>query len=107
MISKILVPTDFSDYANSACSVAIKLAKKTRAEVHFFHMDKLPEEWINQEVVDPSIAAHVSEVNRKLDGYVDDARHLEPAPRVDPGGHVEVEIPAPRPDPGDPDRPVG
>jgi len=75
MMKNILVPTDFSDYANNACLVAINLAKKTMAEVHFFHMEKLPEEWVSQEVVDPAIAKHIDEINRKLDDLVTKARH--------------------------------
>ncbi len=39
-MKNILVPTDFSKYADQAYSVAINLAKKTMAEVHFFHMEK-------------------------------------------------------------------
>lgn len=74
-MKKILVPTDFSEYANHACSVAIDLAKKSRGEVHFFHMEELPDEWIDQEVVDPAISRHLDDINRKLDSWVDDARH--------------------------------
>ena len=45
LIKKILVPTDFSAPANYAADLAIKIAPKLSAEVHFYHRILLPDEW--------------------------------------------------------------
>ncbi|HNP94051.1 MAG TPA: universal stress protein [Cyclobacteriaceae bacterium] len=37
-MKKILVPTDFSDCANAAVTVALDIAKKAQAEIYFLHM---------------------------------------------------------------------
>lgn len=42
---KILVPTDFSMYADHALLAAIEIAKKTSAEIHVYHSAALPEDW--------------------------------------------------------------
>lgn len=42
MISKILIPTDFSEVANNALQYAIHLAKKVNAELHVFHIKNIP-----------------------------------------------------------------
>lgn len=43
-MKKILVPTDFSDCANAAASIAMDLAKKSHAEIYFLHMhETVPE----------------------------------------------------------------
>lgn len=47
MITRILVPTDFSEVANNALQYAIGLAKKTDAVVHLIHIKNFP-------VMDPS-----------------------------------------------------
>ena len=52
MISKILVPTDFSDVANNALHFALKFAEKAKATVHILHVTHIP-------VVDASFPAEV------------------------------------------------
>ncbi|MCF8429011.1 MAG: universal stress protein [Bacteroidia bacterium] len=42
MISKILIPTDFSEVANNALQYAIQLAKKTNAEIHVLYVKNIP-----------------------------------------------------------------
>lgn len=42
MITKILIPTDFSDVANNALQYAILLANKTGAEIHLLHVKNIP-----------------------------------------------------------------
>ncbi|MFA9214988.1 MAG: universal stress protein [Candidatus Methylacidiphilales bacterium] len=42
MISKILIPTDFSEVANNALQYAIHLAQKVNAELHVFHIKNIP-----------------------------------------------------------------
>jgi len=42
MISKILIPTDFSDVANNALQYAIELAKKNQAEIHVLYVKNIP-----------------------------------------------------------------
>jgi len=39
MISKILIPTDFSSVANNALDYAIHLAQKTNASLHLLHVN--------------------------------------------------------------------
>jgi nucleotide-binding universal stress UspA family protein len=42
MISKILIPTDFSSVANNALQYAIKLAQKTNAHIFLLHVNNVP-----------------------------------------------------------------
>jgi nucleotide-binding universal stress UspA family protein len=42
MISKILIPTDFSIVANNALQYAIQLAQKTNADIHILHVKNIP-----------------------------------------------------------------
>lgn len=42
MISKILVPTDFSEVANNALHYAISLANKINAELHLLYIKNIP-----------------------------------------------------------------
>lgn len=42
MITRILVPTDFSPVANNALQYAIGLSKKTNAKVYLFHIKSVP-----------------------------------------------------------------
>ena len=44
-MQKILVPTDFSDCANDAASMAIMIAKKANASIQFFHSTSVPADW--------------------------------------------------------------
>jgi nucleotide-binding universal stress UspA family protein len=41
-MKRILVPTDFSDFATSAAKVAAKIAHKTGAEIYFLHVLTIP-----------------------------------------------------------------
>lgn len=41
----ILVPTDFSECATNAVTVALKMAKKANATLHFIHFLKTPVDW--------------------------------------------------------------
>ncbi len=47
MISKLLVPTDFSDQAQYAFEVACQLAHKHQAQLHLLHLVELPYSLIN------------------------------------------------------------
>ena len=42
MITKILIPTDFSNVANNALQYAIHLAKKINAELHILYVKNIP-----------------------------------------------------------------
>ncbi|MEQ8924970.1 MAG: universal stress protein [Fulvivirga sp.] len=44
-MKRILVPTDFSSNANNAAKVALSLAKKSGAELHFYHVVYTPTDW--------------------------------------------------------------
>tara|TARA_R110002096_G_scaffold434674_1_gene657284 strand:- start:11152 stop:11985 length:834 start_codon:yes stop_codon:yes gene_type:complete len=45
-MKNILVPTDFSDTANRAADIAIAIAEKAKAEIHFLHLQVTPVEWV-------------------------------------------------------------
>lgn len=42
----ILVPTDFSATANRAADIAIAIAEKSHAEIHFLHLQITPVPWV-------------------------------------------------------------
>ncbi len=46
-MKKILVPTDFSEYAENALKIAAKFAKEYNAEIYLLHMLELPMEMVN------------------------------------------------------------
>ena len=46
-MKNILVPTDFSECAQIATKVAMNLAKKANAEIHFLHLLMTPVDWVN------------------------------------------------------------
>lgn len=71
-MKKILVPTDFSEFADIATDTAIMLAKKSSAEIHFVHLMDIPVDWINlvesdQKKMYPDITLKVKKANNKLD----------------------------------------
>nr|WKN38627.1 universal stress protein [Tunicatimonas sp. TK19036] len=45
-MKNILVPTDFSDTANRAAEIAIAIAEKSQAEIHFLHLQITPVPWV-------------------------------------------------------------
>ena len=75
-ISKILVPTDFSDCANHASEIAVMLARKTNAQLIFIHFYPDPEAGLhlrrrerkNLTIVTPEMTA----IKAKLDLIVKD-----------------------------------
>lgn len=46
-MKKILIPTDFSDCANKAVEVALKMGKQQDTELHFLHIIDIPADWIS------------------------------------------------------------
>ena len=44
---KILVPTDFSEYAEMALSSAIQIAQRTNGEIYLYHCADVPDNWEN------------------------------------------------------------
>jgi nucleotide-binding universal stress UspA family protein len=45
-MKNILVPTDFSDVANRAADIAIAIAEKSGAEIHFLYLQITPVQWV-------------------------------------------------------------
>jgi nucleotide-binding universal stress UspA family protein len=45
-MKKILVPTDFSECAKAAADIALEIAVKANAEIHFLHMPDTPVNWV-------------------------------------------------------------
>lgn len=73
-MKRILVPTDFSDCANRAVNLAIQLAKKSNAVIHFIHTLYTPVEWVKlpleRELQYPEIKASISLANSELNKLV-------------------------------------
>ena len=68
-MKKILVPTDFSQCAERASSVALALARKTQAEVHFLHIASVPTDWttlVNSSDMYPDVTKMVKHCQVKL-----------------------------------------
>ncbi len=70
-MKKILVPTDFSEFADMATEVAILLAKNTSAEIHFVHLMDIPVDWVNligedQKEWYPDVTSKVKLAHKKL-----------------------------------------
>lgn len=66
----ILVPTDFSDCAQNAEEVAIRLARLMRAQIHFYHFMSVPVDWMHlntdQRELYPDISKTVALANHQL-----------------------------------------
>jgi len=45
-MKNILVPTDFSDCSRTAEDIALEIAKKANAEIHFLHIQSTPVNWV-------------------------------------------------------------
>jgi nucleotide-binding universal stress UspA family protein len=69
-MKRILVPTDFSDCAGVAVDMAMQLAKKAKAEVHFLHTMYTPVEWVKlpleKELQYPEIKASIGHAKDEL-----------------------------------------
>lgn len=71
-MSRILVPTDFSDCAKRASSFAVEVASKNGAELHFVHLMDVPIDWLkliekDQKQLYPDVTKKVNEANNQLD----------------------------------------
>jgi len=73
-MKRILVPTDFSDCASSAVTMAIQLAKKSNATIHFIHTLYTPVEWVKlpleKELQYPEIKASIGSAKNELNKLV-------------------------------------
>lgn len=68
-MKRILIPTDFSSNAYNAAKAALLLAKKSKAELHFYHAVFTPTDWSK---MTDDMRSHYPESARK----VDDAERL-------------------------------
>ncbi len=70
-MKKLLVPTDFSKYATNAANVAIEIAKKTQAEVHFENTVLSPIDWQqmseDQKMLYPELKSMIDHAQENLD----------------------------------------
>ncbi len=69
----ILVSTDFSLCAERASLVAINLARKTQAEIHFLHIAGVPADWatlVDSSDMYPDVTKMVNSCQHKLDMLV-------------------------------------
>ena len=77
-MKKILVPTDFSDCANAASDYAIQLAKMSKAEIHFFHLQFTAVDWVKlskeKEKRYPETLKAIGHAKSELSKWVDKAK---------------------------------
>ena len=70
-MKKILVPTDFSSCADAAVDLAIYLAEKSKAEIHFLHLLMTPVDWVKlpleKEDLYPETKEQISKARFELD----------------------------------------
>ena len=75
-MKRILIPTDFSANANNAAKAALLLAKKSNAELHFYHAVFTPTDW--SKMTDdmrsnyPESAKKVDDAQRQMDMLISD-----------------------------------
>ncbi|MEP0987597.1 universal stress protein [Ekhidna sp.] len=72
-MKKILVPTDFSECAKNAGDVALQIAKKMKAEIHFLHYTSIPIDWVNMndpKKMYPDVTKKVKQLEDELNGFV-------------------------------------
>jgi nucleotide-binding universal stress UspA family protein len=90
-MNKILIPTDFSDCANHASTLAIQFAKKIKAEVVFLHLMSVPIDWIHvdseRDKFYSDITKNVNHAHHLLDGLVSQAEHE----KVSAKKHIQLE----------------
>ncbi len=69
-MKNILVPTDFSECAEHALNVAIKLGRKFDSELHLYHALNVPIDWahldFSQNLVFPKLSEQKDQVNQQL-----------------------------------------
>ncbi|MBO6515091.1 MAG: universal stress protein [Bacteroidia bacterium] len=79
-MNKILVPTDFSECANSAVNIALDLAQKANAEIHFLHVICTPVNWVKlplgKEKLYPDTLAKINKAKFELNGITKRARDM-------------------------------
>ncbi len=80
-MKKILVPTDFSTCASNAVQVAMEIARKAKASIHFLHFTAIPIDWVNlehnQEKMYPDVTKRVKECQEELNALVRQAREQD------------------------------
>ncbi len=73
-MKKILVPTDFSMYAEFAATAAFIIAAKTGAAIHFFHKADLPSGWedwpAEKRAANPTSTMMEQDMLQKLDKLI-------------------------------------
>ena len=76
-MKSILVPTDFSDCAQVAATMAIKLAEINKSKIHFLHVINSGIDWINlpkeMESNHPDVLAEIGEAEAKLSELINKA----------------------------------
>jgi len=76
-MKKILVPTDFSESAQAAVSVALEIAKRAKAEIHFLHSIFTPIDWqsisLDREARYPETKIRIGKARDELKKLVESA----------------------------------
>jgi len=77
-MKNILVPTDFSDCARRAENLALEIAEKAGAEIHFLHIFDSPVDWVKlpleREELYPETRLKFKNANRELNDLVKRAK---------------------------------
>ncbi|MDF9796541.1 nucleotide-binding universal stress UspA family protein [Catalinimonas alkaloidigena] len=86
-MKNILIPTDFSDCANEAAKVAIKLAAQSGATLRFIHLMETPFNWLSQgvdlEKRYPDVSKKVRLARNELNKLLDQAEKSSVLAKVD------------------------
>ncbi|WP_081604617.1 universal stress protein [Nafulsella turpanensis] len=75
MMRHILIPTDFSETANSALLYALELALATKAECTLLHAYKMPHDFVAE--MENRVVAHRKNAVKKLEAYVEELKKEE------------------------------
>ncbi|MTI21782.1 universal stress protein [Fulvivirga sp. RKSG066] len=68
-MKSILVPTDFSKEAKHATHLAMQLATKLKASIHFIHVVSVPMDWVklnDQDRLYPEVTRKINHINNEL-----------------------------------------
>lgn len=72
----ILIPVDFSDYAETAINTGVSLAKKTGAEIFLLHVFSAPMDWnkisVEQQQMHPELESRMVESELKMEKLLKD-----------------------------------
>lgn len=76
-MKNILVPVDFSDYANSALYIAANIAKLKNSEIHLLHTLGMNDSLLPNEDNSQNTALYIKQAENKLNDFISNKPFLE------------------------------